>query len=117
MYVVPELSERWAIVIAVLGSDTPLLSAAIAGSFHLVICPMKIFASVGPSMCRRFLTPGRLYMIAVPPSTHGICSQPLQAVNWSGVSGASLAPKSTVRDVIAATPPPEPMALYCSSMP
>ena len=57
-------------------------------------------------------------MIDVPPSAHGICSLiPLQAVNWSVVSGASLAPKSTVRAVIAATPPPEPMALYWSSMP
>jgi hypothetical protein len=35
----------------------------------------------------------------------------LQAANWSCVSGASLAPKSTVRFVIAATPPPEPIAL------
>ena len=56
-------------------------------------------------------------MIAVAPSAHGICSQPLHALNWSGVSGASLAPKSTVRPVTAATPPPEPMALYWSSMP
>ena len=58
--VVPELSERWAIVIFVLGSETPGFSFAIAGSFHVVIWPMKICASVSPSMCRRFLTPGRL---------------------------------------------------------
>ena len=49
------------------------------------------------------------------PSAQGICSQPLQAVNWSEVSGASLAPKSTVRDVIDVIPAPEPTALYCSS--
>src|ERR1700758_2889481 len=104
-------------VIFVLGRLTPLLSAAIAGSFHVVIWPEKILASVGPSMCSRFLTPGRLYMIDVPPSAHGICSQPLQALNWSGVSGASLAPKSTVREVIAAIPPPDPIGLYWSSMP
>ncbi len=58
--VVPELSERWAIEIFVLGSETPGLSLAIAGSFQVVIWPMKILASVGPSMCSRFLTPGRL---------------------------------------------------------
>ena len=54
-------------------------------------------------------------MIEVADRAHGICRQPLQALNWSGVSGASLAPKSTVRAVIAATPPPEPIGLYWSS--
>ena len=53
-------------------------------------------------------------MIDVPPNAHGICSQPLQAENWSGLSGASLAPKSTVRDVIDAIPAPDPTALYCN---
>jgi hypothetical protein len=56
-------------------------------------------------------------MTEVAPSAHGICSQPLQAENWSGVSGASLAPKSTVRDVMAAMPAPEPTPLYWSSSP
>ena len=37
--------------------------------------------------------------------------QPLQLVNWSGVSGASLAPKSTVLAVIDAIPAPEPTEL------
>ena len=41
---------------------------------------------------------------------HGIWTQPLQAANWSGVIGASLAPKSTVRPVIAAMPAPLPTA-------
>ena len=54
-------------------------------------------------------------MTDVAESAHGIWTQPLQAVNWSGVSGASLAPKSTVRAVIAAMPPPEPIGLYWSS--
>ena len=48
-------------------------------------------------------------MIAVAESAHGICTQPLQAFAWSGVSGASVVPKSTVRPVIAAIPPPEPI--------
>ncbi len=42
-------------------------------------------------------------------SAHGIWTQPLQAAAWSGESGASLAPKSTVRAVIAAMPPPLPI--------
>ena len=50
-------------------------------------------------------------MTDVADSAHGIWTQPLQAANWSGVSGASLAPKSTVRAVIAAMPPPEPIGL------
>ena len=66
-------------------------------------------------MWSRFLTPGRLYITDVAASAQGICAQPLHAVNWSGLSGASLAPKSTVRPVMELMPPLEPMALYCSS--
>ena len=51
----------------------------------------------------------RFTMTAVPPSAQGICRQPLHAVIWSGVNGASDAPKSTVRFVIAWIPPPEPI--------
>ena len=54
--VVPLPSERWTVVIVVSGRLTPLFSLTIAGSFHFVISPEKIFASVGPSMCSRFLT-------------------------------------------------------------
>src|SRR5437773_12526428 len=56
-------------------------------------------------------------MTEVADSAHGICTHPLQALNWSGVSGASLAPKSTVRLATAEIPPPEPIPLYCSSYP
>ena len=48
----------------------------------------------------------------MPASAHGIWTQPLQAENWSGVSGASEAPKSTCRFVIAVMPAPEPVGLY-----
>src|ERR1700686_2883985 len=99
-------------VIAVLGRATPLLSFWIAGSFQLVILPMKMLARVGPSMCSRFFTPGRLYITDVAASAQGIWTQPLQAVNWSGESGASLAPKSPARPVGALIPPLEPIALY-----
>src|SRR6516162_7376544 len=58
--VVPEESERRAMVIAVLGSLTPGFCEAIAGSFHLVISAWKILAIVGPSSFRPLLMPGRL---------------------------------------------------------
>src|SRR6516164_2953242 len=47
-------------------------------------------------------------MRAIAPRAHGIWKQPLHPANWSGVSGASEAPKSTVRPLIAAIPAPEP---------
>ena len=47
-------------------------------------------------------------MIDVAERAHGICTQPLQALNWSLESGASEAPKSAVRAVIAAMPAPDP---------
>ena len=46
-WVVPELSDRRAMVIFVAGSFTPGLSAAIAASFQVVMLPWKIFAMVG----------------------------------------------------------------------
>src|SRR5215475_5891334 len=68
--VVPEESERRAIVIAVLGSLTPGLTFAIAGSFHFVIFAWKMFAiSVGVSF--RLLTPDRLYDIVIGPTMTG----------------------------------------------
>src|SRR3954469_10206108 len=48
----------------------------------------------------------------VAESAQGIWTQLLQAAAWSGVSGASDAPKSTVRAVIWAMPVPEPTAPY-----
>src|ERR1700722_10543812 len=57
--VVPEESERTARVIAVLGRLTPELSAAIAGSFQVLIWPWKIFARVVGSSLRP-LTPDKL---------------------------------------------------------
>ena len=70
-----------------------------------------MFASTGPDSLSRADRPLTLYMTAVPASAHGIWTQPLHWANWSGVSGASLAPKSTVRALIAAIPPPEPIGL------
>src|ERR1051325_759161 len=44
--VVPDPSDRWATTMAVDGSFTPGLSAAIALSFHVLICRWKILAIV-----------------------------------------------------------------------
>ena len=52
--VVPELSDRCTIVIAVDGSVTPGLSALIAASFHFLILTAKILASVLPLSCSFF---------------------------------------------------------------
>ena len=46
------------------GSVTPAFVAAIFGSFHLVILPEKMPATVSASSCRSF-TPWTLKMIAI----------------------------------------------------
>ena len=67
---VPEESERTAVVIAVLGRVTPGLIDVIAESFHLVILPSKISAmTVGVSF--RLVTPDRLYASVIGPITTG----------------------------------------------
>src|ERR1700743_3125531 len=58
-WVVPEESERRAMVIAVPGSVTPGVSALLVGSFQVLIWAWKILAMVGPSSLR-LLTPDRL---------------------------------------------------------
>src|SRR6476619_6713986 len=64
-----------------------------------------------------FLTPGILKPIPVAVSAHGTCTQALHLAACSGVSGASEAPKSTVRAVIWAMPAPEPTEPYLTGMP
>src|SRR5438270_7348716 len=68
--VVPEESERTAMLIEVLGRLTPGLSALMAGSFQLVILPWKMFAIVVGSSFR-LLTPDRLYAIVIGPIRTG----------------------------------------------
>jgi len=58
--VVPDESDRWITVIELLGRFIPGFRALIAESFHFVIFPMKISASVGPSSFRPLLIPVRL---------------------------------------------------------
>src|SRR5438034_10600480 len=76
-----------------------------------------MFEMIAPFRRNRPFRPGRLYGIDMPASAHGMTTQPLQAVSWSGESGASEAPKSTVRAVIWAIPAPEPVAEYVTLMP
>ena len=61
---------RTAVVIAVLGRETPGLSAVIAESFHLVILPSKMSAMTG-AVSLRLLTPDRLYASVIGPITTG----------------------------------------------
>src|SRR4051812_44171778 len=68
--VVPELSERRATVIDVLGSFTPGLSAAISDASHFVIWRWKILAIVSPDSWRLF-TPERLYATVIGSATVG----------------------------------------------
>src|ERR1700722_1110569 len=68
--VVPEESERTAVVIGVLGRLTPGLSAAFAGLFQEVILPPKMSARVVASSFR-LLTPDRLYETVIGPRKTG----------------------------------------------
>src|SRR5260370_6333662 len=84
--VVPEESERTAIVIGVLGRLTPELSDAMAGSFHLVILPWKMFAmTVAESF--RLLTPDRLYAIVIGPMMTGKYSTVLPLKSGTSAAG------------------------------
>ena len=76
-----------------------------------------MFESVAPSRWIRPPAPGTLYGIDVAERAHGITTQPLQAVSWSADSGASEAPKSTVRAVTPAMPAPEPVGEYVRLIP
>src|ERR1700709_1846694 len=70
LLVVPELSERTATTIGLLGKVTPALSAATAGSFHVVILPWKMLAMVAGLSCS-LSTPLRLYDIVIGATTTG----------------------------------------------
>src|SRR5450631_615469 len=69
--VVPDESERKKTLIAVAGRVTPGLMAAIAGSFHLVMTPLKIFA-VTAGVRISLSTPLTLYATAMGPVTMGM---------------------------------------------
>src|SRR3954453_4110774 len=56
-FVVPDSSERWTTVMLASGRFVPGLSFAIAGSFHFLILPRKMSATVLPSSLRSLGTP------------------------------------------------------------
>ncbi len=115
-FVVPDESERWQVVMSVLGRLAPEFSAAIAGSFHLVIFPEKMPATVLPSSFSPAIDAGdvvgdrdgsedRRHLDG--RSTTGRLASAISA----GFKVESLPPKSTVFCVNCATPAPEPTAL------
>ncbi len=110
---VPESSERWKAWMSAAGSVTPGLRAAIAGSFHLVICESKILAVVGPSSVS-LSTPSTLKTIEIRPATIGR-SMPwppvqtaLVASTSAGLSAESEPANWTLPWVNCCTPAPEP---------
>src|SRR6478609_5816640 len=68
--VVPEPSERTATVTAVLGRVAPGLSAAIFGSFQVVMVPAKMAPSVSAESCSSS-TPFTLYDTVIGAATVG----------------------------------------------
>ena len=80
-----------------------------AGSFHVVILPMKMSASVGPSITRPSAAiPVRWTTGTMPPITIGNCASPASSRSLA-FSGASVAPKVTVLALICLMPAPEPI--------
>src|SRR5882757_5788005 len=114
--VVPESSWRCTVWMVVLGSEAVGLSALIAGSFHLVMSELKIFASVVASSTRPS-TPGRLYPTAIGPPTMGMLMPwPLVQTDWESVTsepviGESEPAKASVPWLKSMTPSPEDDAL------
>ena len=112
---VPDESDRKKTVIGADGRVTPLFSAAIAGSSHLVIVPRKICAiSFGVSVS--LLTPPTWNETATGPVTIGMsmAGDPhwVVAVAMSAaLSAASEPAKSTLPDLKSVTPWPDPPPL------
>ena len=109
LLVVPDPSARCTTVIAVLGSFTPGLSAAIAASFHFVIFRAKILARV-LSERRRSFTPLRLYDTVIGAATVGKyrSEPPWYFERSAGLGRLSVPAKSTVLVWRSVLPWPEP---------
>ena len=116
-YVSPDASDR---KIAPIPSDGKLLARVQRGDAR--IGPVRDLAEVdvgddGPGQPQAAAESLGVIRRVVADSAHGTWTQLWHALAWSDVSGASDAPKSTVRVVIAWTPPPEPIGLYDRSSP
>ena len=92
------------------GRVTPGLRAAICLSFHMLMSPLNRLASTAPVRCSWFTAiPGRLTIGTMPPTTVGNCSSEF-AASLEAATGASEAPKSTVRAITWFCPAPDPSA-------
>src|SRR5579871_5124485 len=69
-WVVPDESERWTTTMLVLGRLADGLSALMAGSSQVLICRLKILASVSGDSAR-LVTPERLYETVIGATTVG----------------------------------------------
>ena len=88
LVVVPESSDRWMIAIAVSGSSTPSLSAAIASSFHFVMVPLKTLAMVSAVMFS-VSTPSTLKATAIGLTYAGTSIGSLPQVSAAALSSPS----------------------------
>src|SRR5450631_3172149 len=121
--VVPDSSERKNTLTAVSGRVTPGLTAAIAGSFHLVMTPLTILA-VTAGVRISLSTPLTLYATAMGPVTMGMfqagephvlsalaCSVPVVPATGTVFSAESEPAKSTWPAMNCLMPAPEPVGL------
>ncbi len=107
--VVPEPSARCTTVMAWFGKVRPGLMAAMRGSFQLTMRPMNMSARMGPVMrTSPGRKPSRLNMGTVPAMMAGNCTMPSRSSS-APTTGASVAPKATVRARIWRTTAEEPI--------
>src|SRR6201996_6739866 len=103
------------------GNGTSAFNVRIAGSFQLVIAPLKIFAAVGPFK-RSELSPLTLKAIPIGENVTGIChaGEPqrwfasLYSFSSSGESERAKSVRFSVNSRIAV---PEPFGLYSTVWP
>ena len=118
LFVVPEASERYAMVIGVDGKDFAIrgLSLAISALFHVVIAPPKIFASVtclswiDDPKVRPVVAFLRLIGTVIAPPIAGMYSQP--NVGAPDAYAESLIAYTKVPLVKLPLPVPEPVEVY-----
>ncbi len=107
----PDSSARTSRARGSAGRRSDGLNAVTRASFHCLIWPPKMSASVGPSRREAPLaTPDRLTTGTMAPTTVGIWINCALA-NASASSGESVAPKSTLRARACLMPSPEPVAV------
>ena len=113
---VPDASLRDTTRIGRAGRSVPVLSVAIAGSFQVVMVPLKMLAAVGPSRFSDVRAPRRNPMATGPKTIgrfHTGAPQRCWARSYSPLlSGESEPPKSVWSDMNSSMPAPEPLGWY-----